>query len=215
MTKARLLIAASILLPALFVRCEAKSRYIASGPQSTHSTVIIFIHGWRGSSASWNSAHRGKSLPELIATDPVLARFADIYLFEYNSEGGDPKAELQGSIASKLGTEIWEMFKHGKKNIVLVCHSVGGIIAWTVIDQMHSFQILNDDPFAKVPPDRPFKMVFTFGTPYRGTSLPASESLAQMDQNKQLYALFPAEKNPFLNELEKNIYIPARSNRLT
>jgi hypothetical protein len=73
---------------------------------------------------------------------------------------------------------------------------MGGLIAWPVIDHMQSLQH----------EDGPFKMVFTFGTPYRGTSLSASAYAAHIDQNKQLYALLPAKENPFLNELE-NKYI--------
>jgi hypothetical protein len=70
---------------------------------------------------------------------------------------------------------------------------MGGLVAWSVIDQMQSFQGEQGGPL---------KLVFSYGTPYEGTSLNAAAYAALGEQNKQIYALLPAKENPFLNELE-------------
>src|ERR1700733_12644517 len=142
MTQMRQLLLAAFLTPfAFLLPCVAQGHYVTGGPRSGHRTVIIFVHGYRGSNASWNSGTPGhKSLPLLIGEDPALAKFADVYIFEYQTGLLDSNAQLPGSIADKLLAEVRTMTQFNdpdrKDNIVLVCHSMGGLIGFSMIEQM-------------------------------------------------------------------------------
>ena len=186
------LIATVLALCALLMPCEGQSRYSSGGRNSGHSTVIIFIHGYTGSNASWTSTTGAKSLPLLIGSDPDLASFADVYLFQYPTSLADSKAELPPSIANDLLNTVHDLRDHdGKKNVVMVCHSIGGLIAWAMIDQMSTTDYMQ----------RPVKMIFSYGTPYRGTKLSPAPFAAVLSPNKQLYAFLQLGKNSFLDEM--------------
>jgi triacylglycerol esterase/lipase EstA (alpha/beta hydrolase family) len=172
--------------------CRAASGYVTGGPNSGHSTVIIFIHGYLGSNESWMSKTGQVSLPKLIGTDPDLAKFVDVYLFEYATEKMNGQALLPGSIANELRQVISTMAQTNKSSVVLVGHSMGGLVAWSVIDEMQTIQMVT----------KIIKMVFTFSTPFEGTSLTPAAFTALISPNKQIYALLQIGKNPFLDQLK-------------
>jgi pimeloyl-ACP methyl ester carboxylesterase len=128
-----------ISLPA----CVAESGYLTGGPNSGHSTVIVFVHGYRGSNASCGSTIDAKSLPSLIGSDKDLASFADVYSFEYSTNQWDPKAQLPPAIASTLLETVHTLRNvDGKKNVLMVCHSMGGLIAQALRLNTNLFQYL-------------------------------------------------------------------------
>jgi hypothetical protein len=184
----------SLIIGLLFMPapCRAVSGYVKGGPNSGHTTVIIFIHGYRGSNASWSSkTDPDKTLPTMIGSDPEISRFADVYLFDYMTDTTSEKAELPASIARELTPKVYQMDKDGKLNIILVCHSMGGLIAWSLIDEMMTIQIGK----------QLFKAVITLGTPYLGTALSPADFAALISPNKQIYALLGIRNNPYADSL--------------
>lgn len=88
--------------------------------------LILFVHGLGGNASStW-----GK-FPELIKQDPALSEY-DTDFFEYPTSffglpflSKPPKIQM---IANALSTQINTKFER-YKNIIIVCHSLGGLIA--------------------------------------------------------------------------------------
>ncbi|HEY4933923.1 MAG TPA: alpha/beta fold hydrolase [Terriglobales bacterium] len=157
----------------------AEPHYINGGPHANRDTVIIFIHGYTESSKAWGD------LPNRIATDPQIESFADVFMFDYPRRRQVPQI-AQVDLESQVHRRT---IGDGKRNIVFVCHSLGGVIAWQTIWYMQGDQTTS----------RPFKMVFTYGTPYKGSDVLVEYLRPWVDS--QILAAEVAERNPYLTAL--------------
>lgn len=126
-------------------------------------TAVVFIHGILGDSEkTFKSEHAQLSWPQMLADDSSIGRPVRSISLGYRS-GPVSQASNIHEIATRLQTRlrdkrIFDQFD----NIVLVVHSMGGLIAKHML-----LQLQRDDPaaFAKV------KGIFFLATPAGGSDL--------------------------------------------
>ncbi|MEX5218657.1 MAG: alpha/beta fold hydrolase [Nitrospira sp.] len=148
--------------------------------------VIVFIHGIFGDTfGTWKNKKTGKHFFDLMKDDETF-RGSGVYVygfpsnywtssFSINDAAIDLRSMLQGS-----GVLEYD-------NIVLVCHSMGGLIA-------QRFLLANRDLAPKV------RLVFFFSTPQEGADI---TNLARyITKNPGIEAMLPADKNDFLQILD-------------
>lgn len=132
-----------------------------SGPDS--ETAVVFIHGLGGSYSTWNSF--ANALQREWKESDIYALEYDDY---YNNVKNIPLYTF--FIKSFFGQGIEQLSKHldsfikticeSYKNVILVCHSMGGLIA-----RKYIINLLNRDRnVGKV------KALITYATPHLGSS---------------------------------------------
>ena len=166
---------------------EVESRYIDSGAH-TKPVAVVFVHGVFGNKdETWLNSESGASFPELLATDPVVAKNADVFVFEYFT----PKFSLAPSIvdlADQLrGTlDDNQVFSQHQK-VVFLAHSMGGIV-------VRQYLLGNQDRISSVP------MIYFYATPTAGSEWAALARIASA--NPQLRGMTPIESNDFLQSIQ-------------
>jgi len=115
--------------------------------------AVLLVHGFRGDHLdTWRDKGATTSFPELLAQDPALADF-DVFVFRYKTSFfSSPRID---NVARQLGDEIRNSL--GGYNLVLVAHSMGGLVCMQYI--LHQLQ-------QQVCP--PVLGLLLFGTPTTG-----------------------------------------------
>jgi hypothetical protein len=175
-----------------------------------NSQLILFVHGFTGNIETWNNTG-GTSFPELLLTDIEIQNNFDVACYEYYSKFLDPF-----SAATQKFNKVKSLFKRfyfkptrnlcieqiashlestirfrlaGYENIVLIAHSMGGLIAKKVI-----IDDFNKQGFSKI------KLFISLAVPHQGAELATLGSLISKDI--QIENLRPV--GPFVNELNRN-----------
>lgn len=177
--------------------------------------LIIFIHGFTGSEEAWKKKDSSKSLIDYLTDDKLIWGNFNIALFEYHSEllslFPKSKALLNFLIKNKnrINLPINELSKlletkiqytcADYENIILIGHSMGGLVAKRFI--------LDD---LKKNTDSKVKLYVSLATPHSGTILANSgKSLISNVQTKDLAALSESI-TAMNNEWVQNKNLPKR-----
>jgi Alpha/beta hydrolase family len=128
------------------------------GSYTSDKLLVLFVHGLGGDgTTTW-----GK-FPELLRVDPDLNKKIDIALFQYPTQlirwPFQKKSVRIQDLAAGIRTEVDVRYKsYGQ--IVLVCHSMGGLVA-----QKYIVNEIKDGRAAKV------RGIIFFGVPHTGADL--------------------------------------------
>ena len=113
-------------------------QFVESPPSSERSRLVLFVHGFRGGRGTWGF------FPELLKGDKAIAEHYAIGVFEYATRtvwSLRTETRVQKT-ADILRTEI-EFNYPSFSSIVLVCHSLGGIVSRRyVLDQLMEHKLL-------------------------------------------------------------------------
>lgn len=105
----------------------------------TFDTVLLTIHGWRGSCKTTfgesSSIEKFGSIFELFADN----RFFDLDCFSYDSEKNNIDSHTQA-----LEQHLNQLFTRGYQDVILVTHSTGGVIALNLIVERLDNAIVNE-----------------------------------------------------------------------
>lgn len=147
----------------------------------TSKNLVIFVHGLQGSENTWLNAS-GKSFPSLLIQNEEIKKNFDFAYFNYYTnlfnipetvkkytgffKGllGKPHAKVDknlhiNEVSDLLSTYLGEM-THQYNSLILVCHSLGGLIAKSLIVH-HS----GDVAVKKI------KLIFSLAVPHNGSHL--------------------------------------------
>lgn len=163
------------------------------GP-SDRNKVVVFIHGVTASNeTSWRNPNTGAYWPELLQADPDFKDYA-IYLLGYHS----PEFSRASTINEIATRELQRLTDQGilapEKKVVIVAHSMGGLVAKRMLTQLNR---PNHDELDKL--DR-VKGVIFLSSPAQGATL--AEYASWLSMNPQFTNMQPADLNAFLQALE-------------
>jgi pimeloyl-ACP methyl ester carboxylesterase len=163
------------------------------GP-SDRDNVVVFVHGVMGSPQStWRNASTGAHFPALIQTDPELRDYS-IYLLGYASPTIARAATITEVAARELQRLKDDGVLAGKRRVVIVAHSMGGLVAKRMIVEMNRPNLDELDSLDRV------KGVIFLSTPAMGA--PIAEYASWLSLNPQFANMKPADFNAFLQALE-------------
>jgi len=163
------------------------------GP-SDRDKVIVFIHGvTAGNEKSWRHPVTGAYWPALMQADPELKDYGT-YLLGYYS----PKFSKASTIAEIANRELQRLKDEGllapNKQLVLVAHSMGGLVAKEILTQLNR---PNREELERL--DR-VKGVIFLSSPAQGADL--GEYASWISMNPEFRNMQPADLNAFLQRLE-------------
>jgi pimeloyl-ACP methyl ester carboxylesterase len=165
------------------------------GP-ANRDKVLIFIHGVTASNEkSWRNPSTGAYWPELIQADPDFKEYGT-YLLGYYS----PKFSKASTIAEIANRELQRLKDEGllapDKHVVIVAHSMGGLVAKEMLTQLNR---PNREELERL--DRVKGIIF-LSSPAQGADL--GEYASWISMNPQFGNMQPADLNAFLQRLEDN-----------
>lgn len=109
---------------------------------SQSDTVIVFIHGLLSSPLACWTSKGGQYWPKMLMEDVAFANVST-YVAEYNTEissGAYDIDQCAKSILDDLRIPVGsEKTPISYKNIIFVCHSLGGVIARRMLEQYREF----------------------------------------------------------------------------
>lgn len=163
------------------------------GP-SDRDKVVVFIHGVTGNNeTSWRNPKTGAYWPELLQADPDFKDYA-IYLLGYRS----PELSRASTINEIATRELQRITDEGLlapyKKVVIVAHSMGGLVAKRMLTILNE---PNPDELDKL--DRVNGVIF-LSSPAQGAKL--AEYASWLSMNPQFANMEPADLNAFLQALE-------------
>ena len=163
--------------------------------------AVIFIHGITGDSTTWSNGT--VEWPKLLADDSdlqtELGTALDVYRVDYFSQlnEGPSVTTINKNLSAKLDEKLFgrPLGGRGYSKIVLVCHSLGGILCRNYLLHVklrwgHAFLSL-------------FRATITLGTPLEGSDL-ANLTLVRASSNEQVRVLRPIDFNDFLQLLHES-----------
>jgi pimeloyl-ACP methyl ester carboxylesterase len=162
-------------------------------PRKDRDTVIVFIHGFNGDPVgTWTNEKTGAYFPKLVADDKDID--ADVYVYSYPSPArwllASDHAQLVPTLAADLITTVEsEILAKGKHRIVLVAHSMGGLVAWSMLCATRTGLVAIGD----------IPMLYTYATPGNGAGI--ANIAKYVLNNKQLSDLEPIEGNAWLQQI--------------
>jgi len=154
-------------------------------------TAVIFIHGITGDRSTWGT------WPELLRDDQALKEeigIFDVYLVGYYSSLNEGPSVP--SISRALGRLLDDrLFRKGYSKIVLICHSLGGILCREHLLHVklrwgHAYLSL-------------FRATITLGTPLQGSEQ-ANRWIVRASANEQVRVLRTIDVNDFLQLLDNS-----------
>jgi hypothetical protein len=149
--------------------------------------LIIFVHGLRGSAKeTWLNKNTNAYWPQLMGEDKVFERF-DIYTASY--QAGLNIEELTTQLMGEI-----DPFFQKYESIVLVTHSMGGLIAKNMLTKL-----LTPSSVKKL---QQIKAILYFGTPAQGAD--AAWWGQWINWDPQIKDLLPADKNTMLQSIDNN-----------
>jgi hypothetical protein len=171
--------------------------------EATGDACVIFIHGVLShGELAWMNGN-GTTWPDLLAREPDLSSVG-IYSFSYETDLFSRTynvGDIADAIFEFLDTEyFWNL-----KNIVFVCHSMGGIaVRRFIVD--NQLRLLEKAPAIGL---------FLVASPSLGSKdANAIAIFARLLRNSQLEALRFAQNNLWLNQLDKDFWTILRSNKI-
>ncbi len=160
--------------------------------------AVIFIHGINGDSTTWKNGD--VEWPKLLADDSdlqtELGTELDVYRVDYYSQmtEGPSVPTISKELAARLDQKLFgrPLGGRGYSKIVLVCHSLGGILCRNYLLHVklrwgHAFLSL-------------FRATITLGTPLEGSDR-ANVWYVRLSANEQVRVLRPVDVNDFLQLL--------------
>lgn len=185
---------------ALTVGCESSPSMAPPPPPSgfvgpsDREKILVFIHGVTASNEkSWRNPTTGAYWPALIQADPDLKEYGT-YLLGYHS----PKFSKASTIAEIANRELQRLKDEGLlargKQVVIVAHSMGGLVAKEMLTQLHRPNREELDRLDRV------KGVIFLSSPALGADL--GEYASWISMNPQFGNMQPADLNAFLQRLE-------------
>lgn len=176
--------------------------------------ALVFIHGLGGSSLdTWGR------FPELFFEDPELPQYFDIFYFDYESKAIDPLSilglrtlasihDMARALRDTINTDCREY-----DEIVLVCHSMGGLIARCyLIEERKEGRSIER-----------VKQLLLFASPFSGSSLATvgkyiswrNRNLKQLCKNSDLIDLLNHDWFRFeVSQSTEVIYIAGLGDRM-
>jgi len=163
------------------------------GP-SDRDKVIIFIHGVTASNEkSWRNPTTGAYWPELIQADPDFKEYGT-YLLGYYS----PTFAKASTIAEIANRELQRLKDEGllspDKQVVIIAHSMGGLVAKEMLTQLNRLNREESDRLDRI------KGVIFLSSPAQGAKL--GEYASWLSLNPQFANMQPSDLNAFLQQLE-------------
>lgn len=149
--------------------------------------AIVFIHGLNGNSSTWKGD--SKRFVNVLRSDMVVSENFGLYIFEYPTKivefgffkrmlsyiPGIKKKEFNVGIrriSMELKTNLYEILKD-YKTIILVAHSMGGLISKKALVEMQNEEI------------KRIKLFMSVSVPHNGSAL-ADIGTTLLGDNKQL-----------------------------
>ncbi|HEY0490917.1 MAG TPA: alpha/beta fold hydrolase [Telluria sp.] len=148
--------------------------------------AVVFIHGLFGSRETWLNVATNAFWPHLIASDDSFNHALDVYVVDYDSfllRKGPSATQLRDEMAREIDALLSKKYKQ----IVLIGHSLGGILARAYLLHVKTafgHRALNS-----------FGNTITLGSPGSGASIANLGRI--LSANQQLRVLTPIEENDF------------------
>lgn len=163
--------------------------------------VIIFVHGvLSGGEAAWGQP----SWPELVANEPDL-QDAGLFVFTYQSTATSRTYSI-GDVVDALREHFNLASLWGRRRIVFVCHSMGGIVA-------RRFVVVNQALFIE---HNCSLGLFLVASPSLGSSDANLIGLLSLVlQHTQALALRFSQTNTWLNDLDRDFMTLKESGRVS
>jgi hypothetical protein len=156
--------------------------------------VIVFVHGIYGDAKDTWTAPNGAYWPKLLLTDDAF-NDSDVYVAGYDSPYWGNTTTFE-EIVTNLQTRLTAdgVWKH--REVVFVCHSMGGLLVRRLLIQRLLVESYKRDYAKKVP------FIYFFATPETGVDLAKLASAFSSDP--LLKILFPGGRtNDYLLNLEQ------------
>jgi pimeloyl-ACP methyl ester carboxylesterase len=177
--------------------------------KNQNKNLILFVHGFTSDSSTWTNPN-GVSFPEMLCEEEFIKDNFDMAYFNYFTQLSDfKKARSSVTLVSKLFgcsikakkniglkklsdflKSVIDVFCTEYKNIVLVSHSMGGLISKAYI-----LNELEENSSTKI------KLFLSIAVPHNGSNW-ANIGSALIKRNPQLVDLKPL--SDFLNEINND-----------
>ena len=186
------------IIVAVIIPKDYDGKVLTVGPtvvlneNSEASEVFVFIHGIYGHSQdTWRVDSKSKALYDYVAERPVF-NAPKVISIGYNSPmtGND---EDVSQIAQKLWMSLKRRGVDKCDNIYFVCHSMGGLIAKSMI-----LRLPYEDAHVR---DR-IRALYFFAVPNNGANI--AKLGAKLSYNAQLESMFPAGMNAFIRNMRED-----------
>lgn len=181
--------------------------------KNNNKNLILFIHGLTGSNETWKNELTQKTFPELLLNDSIIKDNFDIAYFEYYSsllnikeklsmikaffskDKSTPKNISVSEISDVLNTRIkYELDEY--HSIVIIAHSMGGIIAKkTILD-------FAENGNSKI------KLFLSLAVPHLGSSLADYGSFISSNIQIKYLKPFQDESMQLVNRWFKSSLLP-------
>lgn len=181
--------------------------------ENNNNNLILFIHGLTGSNETWKNEVTQNTFPELLLKDSEIKNNFDIAYFEYYSsflnikeqiwsirllfskDKSSPKNISVSEISDLLNTRInYELENY--QNIVIIAHSMGGIIAKkTILD-------FAENGNSKI------KLFLSLAVPHLGSSLADYGSFISKNIQVKHLKPFQEESMALLEKWHKSSVLP-------
>ena len=157
------------------------------GPGASKNIVFVFIHGIFGDAqGTWYNKHAKKYFYDLMKVDPIY-KGADVFVYGFpSSYWGTNAWSIQTAVAD-LDQTLRANNVDGYKQIVIVAHSMGGLVAEQYLLTFRKIA-------RKVP------LLFLFSTPQEGS--PITKIARFISSNSGIEAMIPGDKNIYLADLD-------------
>lgn len=159
------------------------SRWLYRSPGN--DTVLVFVHGIFGDTVGTWTNDKGKTFFEYAKDSPVGPKL-DMFAFGFASNFVKPGSANVVEAANSLSAKLQALGVMSYRNVVLVAHSMGGLVAMRAL-------ISNPELRAKVP------LVVFYATPQEGADIANIGSLFL--SNQALKDMNWADRNTFLQAL--------------
>ncbi len=179
--------------------------------------LILFIHGFTGSKDTWESTTLEKRIPKYLEENAEIRENFDFDYFNYFTKLSDksekqywvfsylknkikkkPYVKLEQNLSvnvikDKLCTDI-EVLHKGYKNIILIAHSMGGLVAKASI-----LKFLNEG-------NNRISGFVSLAVPHKGTNLALLGNFVLSNPNtKDLEALYAQSEDIILGQTSQNV----------
>ncbi|MCX7093349.1 MAG: alpha/beta fold hydrolase [Methylobacter sp.] len=162
--------------------------------EPSSDTVVVFVHGINSSSTEcWTNASTGSYWPTLLKEEPEIESVG-IYVYSYETGFASGSYDLD-NVVQNLKSSLFKLDNVAEcKNIIFVCHSMGGIIARKLVlrEQLEFF------PQYKLG-------FFLLASPSLGSDY-ANHLIIKLFGNAQALDLRSSADNHWLNDLDNQFF---------
>jgi pimeloyl-ACP methyl ester carboxylesterase len=154
-------------------------------PPKSKDRVFVFVHGIFGDALKTWQNKAGEFFWDRFRSDDVF-KDSDVYVYGFPSRFRAQSFSIDQAVADMDQAFINDNVKKYKE-IVIVAHSMGGLVAERYLLTVRSVA-------SKVP------LLFLFATPHEGSSITVLASV--VSQNPGLETMLPGDRNQYLRNLE-------------